>query len=181
MNSIGEFFTSSAFLTIVEVAVIVGLAGLLIWRSQKNKKSEELRKQALARVRDEELSRLLSNDLGGRSPEGGRSVSGGKTVRITVSGPGGSRTEVFPEGQEIVVGRDPSCGLHLESRYVGRRQCVLFWEGSMLLAGSTDATNPTVIRRGGETIRVEGEKTALREGDVMTVGDIRLEIRFSGR
>ena len=177
MSDIGRFFTSTVFLTIVEVAVIVSLAGLLIWRNQKNKKNEELRKQVLDRARDERLTMLLSNDQAQGTPSG----SGGRRVRILVSSRSGQQTEEFPEGREILAGREASCDLRLASPYAARRQCVFFWENSRFLVRSLEATNPAVLHRGEDNIRIGNEGFPLSEGDVLTVGDIKLQIRFSGR
>lgn len=81
-------------------------------------------------------------------------------VRIRVMGP-------------VVVGRDPSCDIVIGAGYVSARQARFSLLGRDLFVDDLGSTNGTCVN--GETIR---STTALAPGDVVSVGDVTLRVRF---
>lgn len=74
--------------------------------------------------------------------------------------------------QEILVGRDPACGLVFDSPAVSRRHARVFWADGVYLE-DLGSENGTQVN--GEAIQSPRQ---LRSGDAITVGDVKFRLKF---
>ena len=168
----------NGIITVLEIAAIVVLAVLLILRHQRHKKQQEQRDAEREKRRDDELVRLLGNDLAGSGRRPTLVGPASNRLHITIQGPSGVREEYYPCGADIHIGRDPGNDLVLESRYAGRKQCVLLWERGCFFLQNVNATNPTVLVRDGKSGTLGAQKVQLENHDQLQAGDVRLDIEL---
>ena len=168
----------NGIVTGLEIAAIVMLAVLMILRHQRNKQLREREDRDREKRRDEDLSRLLANDLAGEGRRSSLVGPASNRLHIGVQEPAGARDEYFSAGADVHVGRDPGNDLVLQSRYVGRRQCILQWERGNLFLQNVNMTNPTLLVRDGRPGQVGQQKVRLGNHDLIQAGDVRLEIEL---
>ena len=168
----------NGIITGVEIAAIVALAVLLILRHQRNKELREQQDAEREKRRDEDLVRLLGNDLSGNGRRSALVGPASNRLHITIQGPSGVRDEYYPCGSDIHIGRDPGNDLVLESRYAGRKQCVLLWERSCFFIQNVNSTNPTVLVRDGKPGTLGQQKVQLLNHDLIQAGDVRMDIEL---
>ena len=87
----------------------------------------------------------------------------------------GSRRVPLADGENI-IGRDPTCSIHVESGGVSRRHARILIEGRHAWIEDMGSKNGTVI--GGEEVT---RRTVLRDGDEIRVGPVPILYRASTR
>ena len=168
----------NGIVTGLEIAAIVMLAVMMILRHQRNKQLREQEDRDREKRRDEDLSRILANDLAGGGRRSALVGPASNRLHIAVQEPAGTRDEYFSSGTDVHVGRDPGNDLVLQSRYVGRKQCILSWERGSLFLQNVNMTNPTLLVRDGKPGQVGQQKVRLNHHDLIQAGDVRLEIEL---
>ena len=169
-----DFLTSGPFLVTSEILVITALITVLIWRFKKNREITEKRQKQLEKERDDALTMRLKNNLAGygTSPSG----KGSGSVRIRIREGEKSRTETYPSGRNVRIGRSRENDLVLKSPYIARRQCALVWQNGRLFLEQTDAMNQIMIRRSGGKKEYPAEMERVNAGDTLVIADCSLEI-----
>lgn len=92
-------------------------------------------------------------------------------ARIWVSAGGAAPRSVSLAGERTVVGRSPEADLTLEDDAVSWNHLEIEQRGQVLMATDLDSRNGTALN--GEPL---DRARRLRDGDVLTVGDYRLEV-----
>jgi predicted component of type VI protein secretion system len=92
-------------------------------------------------------------------------------VRVWVTGKSGTPTSVALGAERIVIGRDPDADIVLDDEAVSWNHLEIERRGGVLMATDLDSRNGTALN--GEPL---DRPRRLRDGDVLTVGEHRLEI-----
>jgi len=91
-------------------------------------------------------------------------------ARIWLTGKGGEPRS-FALAERTTIGRDPQAGLCLDDEAVSWHHLEIESRGGVLMATDLDSRNGTALN--GEPL---DRPRRLRDGDVLTVGDYRLEV-----
>ncbi len=78
-------------------------------------------------------------------------------------------------GEELVIGRDESCGLRCDERSVSRRHARLQWDGEQTIVEDLGSTNGTFVNRQRVT------RCRLKPGDTLRVGGRTFEYKVVRR
>ena len=81
-----------------------------------------------------------------------------------------------PLGESLVIGRDPTCGLVLDDAAVSRRHALIHRHDGVFWLSDFGSRNG--IRLNGQPLRLT---TALRHGDVIQMGSVRLTFHTKAR
>jgi pSer/pThr/pTyr-binding forkhead associated (FHA) protein len=91
-------------------------------------------------------------------------------ARIWLTGKG-AEPRSFALGQRTAVGRDPEAVICIDDEAVSWHHLEIESRGGVLMATDLDSRNGTALN--GERL---GRPRRLRDGDVLTIGDYRLEV-----
>ncbi|MEX0972982.1 MAG: FHA domain-containing protein [Solirubrobacterales bacterium] len=91
-------------------------------------------------------------------------------ARLWMTGRGGEPRS-FALGERIAVGRDPEAGVCIDDEAVSWHHLEIEGRGGVLIATDLDSRNGTALN--GEPL---DRPRRLRDGDVLTVADYRLEV-----
>src|SRR5680860_1812882 len=94
-------------------------------------------------------------------------------ARLWMTGKGGEPRS-FALGERITVGRDPEAGVCIDDEAVSWHHLEIESRGGVLMATDLDSRNGTALN--GEPL---DRPRRLRDGDVLTVADYRLEVSDS--
>ncbi len=137
------------------------------------------RKKASERVNL--LAGMLENDL--QSDE--INVSPERThhpemhrLRVRIRDSGKSRTEDFENVDYIRAGREQTSDIRFVSRFCSRSQFEIFTAEDGYYIRNLGRTNPTVIMRNGKKRVLTERPCLLQDGDVLHIGDVRLEVEI---
>jgi hypothetical protein len=83
---------------------------------------------------------------------------------------GPSRSAVVREGDSLVIGRDPDCGLEADDSRVSRRHAQLRWNGEGWFLDDLESKNGTLLN--GEPAGAR----EVRDGDEISVGGLRATV-----
>ena len=104
------------------------------------------------------------------SSNGARQVVGRLVVRPLPGKSGGQTREIALDGQDIAIGRSPTCDVMLEDdQLVSRRHALMRYNGSEYTLVDLGSSNGTFLNE--EEIH---EETALRDGDLIGVGEYEM-------
>lgn len=92
---------------------------------------------------------------------------------LQLKDPTGETVLTIPEGQRILVGRDPRCDLSLASPNLGRRQA--YFDCADGICTVEDADSPSGTYLNGEKVSTA---TPLQEGDQLLLGGISLTVSW---
>ena len=91
-------------------------------------------------------------------------------ARIWLTGKGGE-PHSFPLGEQTTVGRDPEADLTIDDEAISWHHLEIESRGGVLMATDLDSRNGTALN--GEPL---DRPRRLRDGDVLTLGEYRLEV-----
>jgi pSer/pThr/pTyr-binding forkhead associated (FHA) protein len=103
------------------------------------------------------------------------SSSESEMSRLIVLTPRGSVRQVNIQGPITTIGRDPTCGVQIDSRGVSRHHAAIRWAGDRFVVRDMNSRNGTFVNRARIVER------ALRSGDAIGVGDCQLRFLDSSR
>lgn len=87
------------------------------------------------------------------------------------------REEAREVGDRLLIGRSPACDLVLEDRRVSNRHLMLETAGGVLFAVDQESANGSrVIRGQSELPAPPGARVALRDGDELRIGRVRIRL-----
>ncbi|VTU26854.1 FHA domain-containing protein [Variovorax sp. PBL-E5] len=92
--------------------------------------------------------------------------------RLIVLARHNSVKQVNIRGPLTTIGRDPACGVHIDSRSVSRHHAAIRWTGDRFMLTDTSSRNGTFVNK--ERIW----EHALKNGDAITVGDCQLRFLY---
>lgn len=95
--------------------------------------------------------------------------------RVIVLTPHGSVRQVNIKGPITTIGRDPTCGVHIDSLGVSRHHAAIRWAGDRFVVCDMASRNGTFVNQARVVER------ALRNGDAIGVGDCQLRFLDSSR
>ncbi|MDM0075385.1 FHA domain-containing protein [Variovorax sp. J2P1-59] len=93
--------------------------------------------------------------------------------RLIVLTPHGSVRQVNIKGPITTIGRDPTCGVHIDSLGVSRHHAAIRWTGDRFVVRDMASRNGTYVNKARVVER------ALRNGDAIGVGDCQLRFLFT--
>lgn len=93
--------------------------------------------------------------------------------RLIVLAKHGSVRQINIQGPITTIGRDPSCGVQIDSLGVSRHHAAIRWTGDRFVLIDTGSRNGTFVNK----VRVKA--VALRNGDAITVGDCQLRFLYT--
>jgi pSer/pThr/pTyr-binding forkhead associated (FHA) protein len=95
--------------------------------------------------------------------------------RLIVLTPHGSVRQVNIKGPITTIGRDPTCGVHIDSLGVSRHHAAIRWTGDRFVVRDMASRNGTFVNQARVVER------ALRNGDAIGVGNCQLRFLDSSR
>ncbi|MGJ7509302.1 FHA domain-containing protein [Variovorax sp. GT1P44] len=95
--------------------------------------------------------------------------------RLIVLTPHGSVRQVNIKGPITTIGRDPTCGVYIDSLGVSRHHAAIRWTGERFVVRDMASRNGTFVNQARVVER------ALRNGDAIGVGECRLRFLDSSR
>ncbi|MDM0107415.1 FHA domain-containing protein [Variovorax sp. J22R24] len=93
--------------------------------------------------------------------------------RLIVLTPHGSVRQVNIKGPITTIGRDPTCGVHIDSLGVSRHHAAIRWTGDRFVVRDMASRNGTYVNQARVVER------ALKNGDAIGVGDCQLRFLYS--
>ncbi len=100
-------------------------------------------------------------------------------VVLHVQSSGGSSTRFDAQpisltGDGSLIGRAPDCDLHLDSKLLSRRHCVILQDRYAVTIRDLDSKNGTFVNGG----RIHGD-VLLNDGDSVDVGEMTFRVEIS--
>lgn len=93
--------------------------------------------------------------------------------RLIVLTPHGSLRQVNIRRPITTIGRDPTCGVHIDSLGVSRHHAAIRWTGDRFIVRDMASRNGTYVNKARVVER------ALKNGDAIGVGDCQLRFLFT--
>jgi pSer/pThr/pTyr-binding forkhead associated (FHA) protein len=93
--------------------------------------------------------------------------------RLIVLAKHGSVRQINIQGPVTTIGRDPSCGVQIDSLGVSRHHAAIRWTGDRFVILDTGSRNGTFVNKR----RVRSH--ALKNGDAITIGDCQLRFLYT--
>ena len=87
----------------------------------------------------------------------------------------GSVRQVNIKGPITTIGRDPSCGVHIDSLGVSRHHAAIHWSGDRFVLTDLASRNGTFVNK----MRIS--ERALANGDAISTGDCQLRFLYETR
>ena len=87
----------------------------------------------------------------------------------------GSVRQVNIKGPITTIGRDPSCGVHIDSLGVSRHHAAIHWTGDRFVLTDLSSRNGTFVNKA----RIR--ERALANGDAIGTGDCQLRFLYDNR
>ena len=87
----------------------------------------------------------------------------------------GSVRQVNIKGPITTIGRDPSCGVHIDSLGVSRHHAAIHWTGDRFVLTDLASRNGTFVNK----MRIS--ERALANGDAISTGDCQLRFLYETR
>lgn len=95
--------------------------------------------------------------------------------RLIILARHGSVRQVNIEGQVTIIGRDPECGVQIDSLGVSRRHATIHWTGDRFVLTDLESFNGTFVN--SERIWAH----ALQNGDAIAMGECQLRFLYSSK
>jgi len=95
--------------------------------------------------------------------------------RLIVLSRHGSVRQVNIKGPITTIGRDPSCGVHIDSLGVSRHHAAIHWTGDRFVLTDLASRNGTFVNK----VRIR--ERALANGDAISTGDCQLRFLYETR
>lgn len=95
--------------------------------------------------------------------------------RLIILARHGSVRQVNIEGQVTTIGRDPECGVQIDSLGVSRRHATIHWTGDRFVLTDLESFNGTFVNN--ERIW----EHALQNGDAIAMGECQLRFLYSSK
>lgn len=87
----------------------------------------------------------------------------------------GSVRQVNIQGPITTIGRDPTCGVHIDSLGVSRHHAAIHWTGDRFVLTDLASRNGTFVNKA----RIR--ERALRNGDAISAGDCQLRFLYANQ
>ncbi|KWT92126.1 MULTISPECIES: FHA domain-containing protein [unclassified Variovorax] len=95
--------------------------------------------------------------------------------RLIILARHGSVRQVNIEGRVTTIGRDPECGVQIDSLGVSRRHATIHWSGDRFVLTDLESFNGTFVN--SERIW----EHALQNGDAIAMGECQLRFLYSSK
>ena len=87
----------------------------------------------------------------------------------------GSVRQVNIRGPVTTIGRDPACGVHIDSLGVSRHHAAIHWSGDRFVLTDLASRNGTFVNK----VRIR--ERALANGDAISAGDCQLRFLYASQ
>ncbi|VTU22646.1 Glycogen accumulation regulator GarA [Variovorax sp. PBL-H6] len=95
--------------------------------------------------------------------------------RLIILARHGSVRQVNIEGQVTLIGRDPECGVQIDSLGVSRRHASIHWSGDRFVLTDLESFNGTFVNN--ERVW----EHSLQNGDAIAMGECQLRFLYSSK
>lgn len=191
MKIISEYAPYSYILAGVIIFLIVLLAVIISSANQKKREKQEI---AEAKRRDEELNAAIENksvpskyivherqqrsfDDIRNADDAEKTSDSFKLLKILVKTSGGTAKYLLDEKSDIVrLGRESGCDICIMDNQVSRNHCDIYRSEHHYFVRDLESKAGTILIRGKNNIDVDGEGAQLQDGDILYLGNTKIDI-----